>query len=155
ILAGATTADITVTVIDDTIVEANETVVVNLTTLTGNAGVTVGSPASATVTITDNDTATVSIAATTQAAEPSTNGHFTLTQSTPSSTNTVVTYTLDASSTARSVPSFPTRRSSDLILAGATTADITVTVIDDAIVEANETVIVNLTSLTGNPGVTV
>ncbi|MBM4254310.1 MAG: hypothetical protein FJ147_00255 [Deltaproteobacteria bacterium] len=50
--AGQTTAVIAVTPVDDTAVESNETVVA---TLSANAAYTVGTPASATVTITDND----------------------------------------------------------------------------------------------------
>jgi hypothetical protein len=50
--AGATSAPITVTPIDDTVVEPNETVIV---TLAANSAYTVGTPASATVTITSND----------------------------------------------------------------------------------------------------
>ena len=50
--AGQSSATITVTTIDDTLVEGNETVIV---TLSANAAYTVGSPASGTVTIMDND----------------------------------------------------------------------------------------------------
>ncbi len=53
IAAGQSSATITVTPIDDTAVEGNETVVV---ALSANASYTVGSPNSATVTIVDNDT---------------------------------------------------------------------------------------------------
>jgi hypothetical protein len=52
IAAGQSTATITVTPIDDSIAEGNETVVL---TLSGNANYVVGTPASATVIIIDND----------------------------------------------------------------------------------------------------
>ena len=52
--AGSTSATITVTPIDDTVSEGNETVVV---TLSSSASYTVGSPSAATVTIADNDVA--------------------------------------------------------------------------------------------------
>jgi hypothetical protein len=52
IAAGQSSAMITVTTIDDSLVEGNETVIV---TLSANAAYTVGSPASGTVTIVDND----------------------------------------------------------------------------------------------------
>jgi hypothetical protein len=53
ISAGQSSATITVTTIDDSLVEGNETVIV---TLSANAAYTVGTPASGTVTIADNDT---------------------------------------------------------------------------------------------------
>jgi Calx-beta domain len=52
IAAGSSTATITVTPIDDTIVESDETVIVTLST---NAAYTVGSPSNATVTISSDD----------------------------------------------------------------------------------------------------
>lgn len=52
--AGSASAVVTVTPIDDTTVESNETVVL---TLSANAAYTVGAPSSATVTIVSNDTA--------------------------------------------------------------------------------------------------
>ena len=52
ILSGSSTATITLTPIDDVLVESNETVIV---TVASNAAYTVGTPGGATVTITDND----------------------------------------------------------------------------------------------------
>jgi subtilase family serine protease len=51
---GAATADLAVTAIDDTVVEANETVVL---TVTGSVGYKVGAPSAATVTIVSDDVA--------------------------------------------------------------------------------------------------
>src|SRR5438128_2058994 len=87
--AGSTTANHAVTVIDDLIVEGDGIVVVTLTGVRTCALTTLGASNTATVTITDNDTASVSIAAVSQAAEPSTNGLFTVTMANPSSTATV------------------------------------------------------------------
>src|SRR5438067_3011418 len=52
--AGAASATVTITPVDDALVEGSETVVLSVA---ANAAYTVGSPASATVTITDNDSA--------------------------------------------------------------------------------------------------
>ena len=75
--AGSATATETVSVLDDNLVEGNETVVV---TLAAGTGYTVGSPSAATVTISDDD-ATVTVAATdATAGEPSDSGTFTFTR---------------------------------------------------------------------------
>ena len=148
ILAGATTATITVPVLDDALVEGTETVAVTLTSITaGDAQISIGAANAATVNITDTaDTAQVTIAATTDGVEPGTNGVFTVTLSAASSTDTTVSYTVAGSATAGS--DYTALSGSVTILAGATTATITVPVLDDALVEGTETVIVTLTSIT-------
>ncbi|MBO9675290.1 MAG: DUF11 domain-containing protein, partial [Sphingobacteriaceae bacterium] len=73
--AGQTTGTITIPVLTDNIVEGTETVVATLTT-SNNPTVTV-SNTPATINITDNTTATVTVAATKDGAEPGTAGEFT------------------------------------------------------------------------------
>ena len=160
ILAGATTADIDVTGInDDAIVEADETVIVQLNTATGDPSISVdGANDTATVTITDNDDALVSIAKTTDADEElSVPGKFTVTQTTTSSSDTVVAYSVLVGSTATAGGTDYTTLSGTVTIdAGDTTAEIDVTDInDDAIVEADETVIVQLNTATGDPSISV
>ncbi|MDA7981039.1 MAG: inverse autotransporter beta domain-containing protein, partial [Alphaproteobacteria bacterium] len=58
--AGMTSGTLPVTVVNDTLVEANETFTVTLTT---GANYTLGAPAATTVTITDDDTATFTVTA--------------------------------------------------------------------------------------------
>ena len=99
ILAGKTSATIDVSgIVDDAIVEANETVIVTLTSVTsGDPQITLDAtpPTTATVTIADNDSATVSIANDATASEtPTDNGQFTVSQTQASSTDTVVSYTV-------------------------------------------------------------
>ena len=65
IAAGQSSATVTVTPIDDADFEGDETVAL---TLTANAAYSVGTPGAATITITDNDVATVTVAATDAAA---------------------------------------------------------------------------------------
>ena len=146
ILAGATTATISIPVINDVIVEGSETVILTLTAATSNALITASG--AATNTIADNDTATISIANTTNGAEAGgpTNGVMTVTQSAVSSTNTVVTYTVGGSATSGS--DYTVLSGTVTILAGATTATISIPVINDALVEGNETVAVTLTAPT-------
>lgn len=145
IAAGQTTADISVTVLNDAVVEGTETVSVTLTGFTaGDTEVGLGATVTAALDITDNDAATVVIAKINDGAETNspTNGLFRVTQSANSSTNTVVTYAVGGTVNASD---FTALTGSVTILAGQTTADIPVTVLNDAIVEGTETLAVTLT----------
>ena len=155
ILAGNTSATVTVPVIDDLIVEANETVVLTLATVAGDPDITInGAANSASVAITDNDSAQVSIAATTAAAaEPATNGVFTVSMTRASSTDTVISYTVGGTAAAGS--DYTALSGSVTIFAGSTSATITVPVLNDALVEASETVVVTLTGVAGDPDITL
>jgi hypothetical protein len=145
--AGSTTATISIPITNDLIVETAETVIVTLNAVTTGVATTIGAPAAATNTITDNDTATVSIANTTNGSETGpTNGVMTVTQSSVSATNTVVAYT--RTGTATSGSDFTALSGTVTIPAGSTTATITIPVINDAAVEGNETVILTLSSVT-------
>ena len=155
--AGQTTATITIPINDDAIVEGNETVIVTMNSLTGSAGVALGVAATrtATNTITDNDTATVTLANITNGNEAGpVSGVMTLTQTAASGVNTVIAYSI--AGTATSGTDYTALSGTVTIPAGSTTATITIPVIDDVVVEGNETVIITLTSITsGSPGVTL
>ncbi|WP_218058918.1 Calx-beta domain-containing protein, partial [Flavobacterium crassostreae] len=101
--ANTTSVTIPVVVMGDTIVEGIETVAV-LVTNTSNASVSVNpSASSATVTISDDPLfsgSKVGIFKTKDAAEPSTNGLFTVSLNNPVSTPTTVTYTVSGTATA-------------------------------------------------------
>ncbi len=98
IIAGATTATISIPVSDDAIVEAPETVIVTLGSITSGLA-TLGGTLTATNTIADNDSATVTIANTTNGAEPATNGVMTLTQTAVSAEDTVIAYGIAGTAT--------------------------------------------------------
>src|SRR5205809_97369 len=144
--AGLADADLTITPIDDVEVEGDETVIV---TLVAGAGYTVGSPSSATVTIHDNDQGppqqpTVSVAATDpEASEPGADpGTFTLSRSGSMASALTVRYSLSGSAAnGIDYQSLPT---SVTIPAGAASATVTVTPIDDSQVEGDETVVLTL-----------
>ncbi|MEM9003402.1 MAG: Calx-beta domain-containing protein, partial [Cyanobacteria bacterium P01_F01_bin.86] len=156
ILAGQTTATIDVDVLDDTTLESAETVEVTLTSITsGNENITVDPvAATATVTITDDDSATVSIDVTTDVAEPSTNGVFTVTLSETSETDTLIAYTIAGDAVAGT--DYTALSGEVIVLAGQTSALIDVTVLDDTSLENDETVEVTLTDITsGNENITV
>ena len=144
VLAGNKSATIDVTVIDESLLEDNETVIVTLSS-TSDADVTIdGSAKTATVTIADDDVASVSIAANLPSAgEPATDGQFRVTLSESSDKDTVISYLLTG--TADEGDDYSTLTGSVTILAGETTATIDVAVIDDDVLEQSETVIMTLT----------
>ena len=158
VLAGATSATIDVTgIVVDALVEGNETVIVTLTA-TDNPGIAVATnPAdTATISILDDSAATVSIATTTNGAENGpVDGLFTVTQSATAINDTVLTYVVAGSATSAS--DYTALSGTVTILGGATSATISVPVIDDAIAEGiDETVVVTLSGISaGDPGVSI
>ena len=87
--------------LDDAVLESSELVTVTLDSITtGDADISIGAASSATVTIVDNDTAEVTIAATdATAGEPINHGQATVTLSNPSDSDTVVNYTISGTAT--------------------------------------------------------
>lgn len=145
--AGSTTADIDVTVLNEgTTLEPTETVILTVNTVTSVNNVTLGSPATATMNLTDDDTATVTIAKITDGAETPTSALFRVTQTAQATVDTVITYTTGGTATSGSDYTAPS--GSVTILAGQTTADVAVAITNDAIVEATETLSLTLTGFT-------
>ena len=144
--AGQTSATITVTPTNDGIAEAAETVILTINT---NALYTVESPAGATVTISDDDPVTVTIDATDDSAAEagSAPGTFTVTRTGATTAALTVNYTISGSATNGS--DYASVSGSVTIAAGATSATVMVTPIDDAIDENNETVVLTLAAGTG------
>ena len=91
-------------------------------------------------------TPSVSVTNTTDASEPSTNGVFTVNLSTASATDTVVGYSVAGTATAGT--DYTALSGTVTISANTTSATISVPVIDDSLVEGDETVIVTLTGVT-------
>lgn len=143
---GSSSATVTVTPKNDTVPEDTETVVL---TLSAAATYTVGSPSSATVTIADNDLPAVSVTAkSAQASEEGTvPGVFTLTRTGATGSPLTVAFTLNG--TARMGKDYEAVPLTVTIPAGASSADVTITPIDDAAVEPTETVILRLARGTG------
>jgi hypothetical protein len=145
--AGSATAVKTVSVIEDSLVEPNETVVVSLTD--GGASYTIGTPASATATINDDDELpTITIAATDgTAGEAGTglgNGLFTFTRSGSTAAGLMVNFAV--SGTASSGIDYTALGTSVTFAPGSATAVKTLGVIEDVLSEPNETVVVTLTT---------
>src|SRR5437879_4205543 len=137
--AGAASAIVTVTPIDDTEVEGDETVIL---TISADAAYNIGSPNSATVTIADNDqppgppeNPTVVVAATdANASEQGLDtGTFTISRTGDTTSALTVKYTLGG--TAQNGVDYQSLSGVMTMAAGASSADVTVTPIDDTEVE--------------------
>jgi gliding motility-associated-like protein len=151
ITAGQNSVAVSVPVIDDQLIENTETVIMKITGGTSTnftlaASATNGSD---TVNITDNDNTAanriLSVVKTTDAAEPGTNGVFTISlpANVTASENIRVNYTI--SGTATSATDFTALSGSAIILAGDTAVTVTVPVINDQVIETTEDVILTLT----------
>jgi hypothetical protein len=155
--AGQTTATKIVTPLQDALQEPNETIIV---TLAGSPNYAVGTP-SATVTLTSDEviTQTVSVAATDSVATEAglTTGTFTFTRTGNTIGPLTVTYTV--AGTATSGVDYAALGSTVVFPAGQTTATKIVTPFQDAVQEANETIMVTLVAspnyAVGTPSATV
>ena len=134
--AGDTVATLTVDTVDDALVEADERYRVALSNPNSPTGaaVTLGANREVTTTITDNDSAVVTVAATNDGAETGpVDGRFTVSLSLAASSDTLINYALGGTATGGS--DFAALPGQVTILAGDTTATIDVPVIDDPLVE--------------------
>ena len=137
--AGQTTASISVSPINDWSFEGTETVIVSLTP-TADYLVTSGT---ATVTILDDDLPEVAIAATSQASEQGrTAGFLTATRTGSTASPLAVRYTIGG--TATPGVDYATLSGTLVIPAGQSSAKITVTPVDDAISDPDESIIITL-----------
>ncbi|GAB6188178.1 Calx-beta domain-containing protein [Thermopirellula anaerolimosa] len=145
--AGASSVTLNVVPVDDSLVEGNETVVLRIQSGSGSgSSYLLGSASSASVLITDNDAlATVNVAATQNAAEPSQSGYFTFTRDVTSGSLTVY-YTIDSSSTASLNADYtgPSMSGSVSFAAGEASVTLAVTPVDDTLVEGTESVVLRL-----------
>jgi hypothetical protein len=143
--AGATNATITLTPLDDALIEGNETV--QLVIVTGS-GYVVGAPSAALVTIAD-DEPFVSITANDNSANETgpDAGQFTISRTGSTTGSLTVYYAITG--TASNGDDYSSIPASATIPASSTSTNVTITPVDDAVVEGNETV--TLTLLNDDP----
>ncbi|NOU62407.1 hypothetical protein ELS83_21735, partial [Marinifilum sp. JC070] len=136
--------------------ESDEEVVVTLTSITsGDPQISIGANNTATVTISDDDSSEVSIAANDdEAGEPNNDGQFTVSLSNQSDVATIIAYTVGGSATADE--DYTALSGSIEIPANTSSGTIDVLVIDNNILESDEEVVVTLTSITsGDPQISI
>ena len=146
ILAGQTTGTVTINPTTDTLVEADETVIL---TIDPGTGYTVGTPASATGTITNDDipVATIAVAPASVTEDGVTNLVYTVTLDTAALVDTTINLT--TTGTATTGTDYTGTAATVTILAGQTTGTVTINPTTDTLVEADETVILTIDPGTG------
>ena len=142
---------VTIPIVNDTAVEANETVNVALSAPTG--GATLGTPSTAVLTITDNDVpppGTLQLSAATYSVAEN-GGTATITVTRTGGSAGAVGVTVTTSNGTATAPADYTAVTQTVSFAAGDTANKTVTIpiVDDALVEGNETVDVTLSAPTG------
>ncbi|ACU62526.1 Calx-beta domain-containing protein [Chitinophaga pinensis] len=149
--AGQNSVTLTVTVLDDQIIESTETVIVTVTggTATTAGAFTAGTSNTATVNINDNDNTTtnkvITIAAANDGTEPGTNAAFTVSLPAGVTVDEDVTVNFSVAGTATAGTDYTAIGTAVMILAGQNSATLAVPVLDDQEIEATETVIVTVT----------
>ena len=139
--AGSSSATITVTPINDVVMEGNETVVV---TLSPRPNYTVGSPSSATVTIVSDERVTITATDSIATESGSTTGTFRVSRTGSTGSALTVFYTLGGTAVSGTDYTLMPAPSSVTIPAGSSSKTITVTPINDVVMEGNETVVMTL-----------
>ena len=138
ILAGSSTASVTVTPIDDALSEGPETVVLSLSP---NAAYTISALGAATVTITDDERPTVTLRLTDDASEAGLDpGTFTVTRTGPTSNPLTVNYSIGGGAT--NGVDYQTIGTSVTIPAGSATGTVVITPIADNLIEGAESVVI-------------
>ncbi len=148
IAPGATSGSVTVTAVQDTEDEPDETVVVDITSVTGG---TESGTQQQTTTITDDDepvvpdvTLAVDTATIAEAA-----GVATFTATLSATTTVPVTVDLDLSGSASQGDDYNASGTQIVIAPGATSGSVTVTAVQDELDEPDETVVVDIASVSG------
>ncbi len=142
---------ITATIIDDTMIEPDETIIVDLINPTN--GAVIGNVGTTTITIVDNDTPTIPtvdfVAASTNVLEDVGTITIDLAIVDPNSSPTSVDVAIGAASTA-SAPDYVFSAPTTVTFPGSSAADqsITVDIVDDALIEGAEVLILELTNPT-------
>jgi len=152
--AGETTKTIVVPIVDDTLVEGNETVNLSLTNPTGTSRVSLGTQSTATLNIVDNDTpvpvGTLQFSAPTFSVNEDGTPVAAVTVTRTGSSTAAASATVNLTNgTAVAPGDYNNTALPVTFAAGETTKTIVVPIVDDTVVEPNETVNLSLTNPTG------
>ncbi|MBI4994773.1 hypothetical protein HZC21_03985 [Candidatus Peregrinibacteria bacterium] len=141
--AGQTNTDITATIVNDSIIETGETIIV---TLSNPVGAALSANTVHTYTINDNDQPSIGFGSSTSTgAESIASTNIPVSLSVAGVSETTVAFTVTGTATG-SGTDYTLANGTLTIPAGQTTANITLAVVNDTIDELNETVIITLSS---------
>jgi hypothetical protein len=148
ITAGSTSGTASISIVNDLVYEGNETIILDIASVSGG-GVTENGTQQETITITEDDSApTLSLASSSSSLDE--NGSaITLTGTLSNPTHQTVTVGISVSGTATLNTDYSLSGSSFTISAGSTTGSVTVTPTDDSTFEGNETIIIDVSSVSG------
>ncbi|WP_420904253.1 Calx-beta domain-containing protein [Candidatus Magnetaquiglobus chichijimensis] len=150
ILAGNTTGTATLTAVQDTLDEVDETVILDITNVSGGGGATENGTQQQTVTITDDDnppTVSINSPSVTEGNSGTTNLTYTVTLSAASSKTITVAYAT-ANGTATAGSDYTAASGTLTFAAGETSKTFNVTVAGDTTAEGDETLTATLTNPT-------
>ncbi|MEE4356355.1 MAG: Calx-beta domain-containing protein, partial [Desulfococcaceae bacterium] len=141
---GSTAGSIKITVADDSIVEGDETLTVNASSIVGASQ---GTPLADSLTIIDNDLTSVTLGVSgSPFSENGGSADLVATLTAPSANNVIVDLAFAGSAT---FGTDYTAATSIFITAGSTTGSIALTGSDDAVAEYNETIVIDIVSVSG------
>lgn len=155
VVPAAGTATITLTPVDDALAENAETAIL---TATAGTGYTVGTPSNATLTIADNDSISISVAASGSPSETGpTAGTYTFTASQNVLSDTTINFQMsgtaattgDYNLTSGGALSYTAPNGTIVMTNGTNSITVTLTPDDDALVEGTETAILTVQTGTG------
>ncbi|GAA3938222.1 beta strand repeat-containing protein [Litoribacillus peritrichatus] len=147
IAAGQTSGSVTLTALSDSDVEADETIIADISGVSGGSANESGTQQQ-TVTIIDDDSSVVSLTVSASTIGE-TAGSSTLTASLDKATFEAVVVSLGYTGTATNGSDYVTPADTITIVAGQTTSTATLVATSDTLVEANETIIVDITGVNG------
>lgn len=143
--AGSTSGSVSFTVLDDTEVEPSETAVLTLNS--PSAGIALGSPASQSIVIADNDSApTVQLSLSAAAGSEAAATTLTVTATASSAVSGNQTVTLNVSGTGITAADYYLTGTTITIPSGQTSGSVSFVIADDAVPEATETATLSLAS---------
>ncbi|HJO34168.1 MAG TPA: Calx-beta domain-containing protein, partial [Anaerolineales bacterium] len=151
IAAGNTTTNIALTVVDDSLYEGDETIIITLSNPSNNA--TLGSNATHTYTIIDDDPQfTVQFTAATSSGSEKSNtaAEIAIELSTASLQDVSVNYAVTGGTATGSGVDYTLADGTATIAAGSTTTNIALAVADDSLYEGDETIIITLSNPSNN-----
>jgi hypothetical protein len=145
IAAGSTTGSVTLTSVNDTKDENDETVIIDISSVTNGSE---SGTQQKTVTITDDDAAPAVTLSSSGSSIAENGGSVILTATLSAASGLSVTVNLGFAGTATSAIDYTASGTSITIAAGSTTGTVTVTSVDDAIVDASETILASIATVT-------